>query len=131
MHIHVPESYAMMQRTWDRKGTDITFRHAGNFVVFDIDGPLATRWVADELRAEVHHLLDTGRKNLILDLSGVPIADSAGVGALVAIRALIQGAGGQLVLVSAQRRVRDLLQRVRLDALFNFSDDPSFAFAKS
>jgi anti-sigma B factor antagonist len=130
MHIHPPEGYAgTAQGVWGG-GTDITFRHVGSYVVFDIDGPLAARWVTDELCAEVHHMLDAGRKNLILDLSDVPMADSAGIGALVAVRTLIHGAEGNLVLFSAQRRVREVLKRTRLDSFFTFSDDPTFPFAK-
>lgn len=131
MHIQPPEGYAaMVQGTWDARGTDISFRHVGTYVVFVIDGPFAGRSVADELRAEVHHLLDAGRKDLILDLAGVPIADSTGIGILVAVRGLIQGAGGKLVILSAQPRVFDTLKRMRLDSLFTFSNDPTFAFAK-
>jgi anti-sigma B factor antagonist len=128
MHIHVPASFdrsaIMLAGNYD---TDLHFTHVGSYVVFDLDGPLAMPWVADELREDVHQMLDGGRKDLIIDLADVPYADSAGVGALVATRALIQGAGGRLVLVSAGRRVVDMLKRMRLDDLFIFSKDKTFA----
>lgn len=96
-------------------------------MVFDLNGPLALGWVADELCHEVRAMLDGGRKDLIIDLADVAYADSAGIGALVAARTLIQQAGGKLVLLSAQRRVREMLKRMRLDTLFTFSDDEDFA----
>jgi anti-anti-sigma factor len=132
MYIHPPEGYAgMVQGVWGGGGgTDITFRYEGSYVVFDIDGPLATGWVADELRAEVQQMLEARRKNLILDLSDAPMADSAGIGALVAIRTTILAAGGRLVIFSPQRRVREVLERMQLVPFFTFSDDPTFAFAK-
>lgn len=132
MHINPPEGYAAtLESAGITRGTDIYFRHAGSYVVFDIDGPLAGRWVSDEICAEVHHMLDAGRKNLILDLADVPLADSAGIGALVAVHTLIAGAGGNLVLVSTDRRVRDLLRRMRLEPIFTFSEDRTFGFARS
>jgi anti-anti-sigma factor len=132
MHIHVPAEYERTSaNSHGISGTNLSFRHVGSYFVLDVDGPLATRWVGDELRAEVRHVLEAGRKNLILDLSDAPVADSAGVGALVAVREMIRAAGGKLVIYSAQRRVLEMLKRLRLDPFFTFSDDPTFAFAKS
>ncbi|HET7840239.1 MAG TPA: STAS domain-containing protein [Terriglobia bacterium] len=130
MHIHVPAEYERALRVSGRSGTDVHFRHAGHFVIFDVDGPLALPYVADELREEVHAMLDGGRRDLVLDLSDVPYADSAGIGALVAVRTLIMGAGGKLVLLSAPRRILDSLRRMHLERIFNFSDDSTLAFAR-
>lgn len=99
-------------------------------MVFDLDGPLALPWIADELIAEVHHMLDGGRKKLIIDLADVPYADSAGVGALMSARKLIQRAGGRLVLVATGRRVLDMLKRLRLANLFAFRNDKTFAYTQ-
>ncbi len=131
MHINVPAEFERSLRASGGSGTDLHFRHAGHFVIFDVDGPLALPWVADELRAEVHAMLDAGRHDLVLDLTDVPFADSAGIGGLVAVRTLIVGAGGKLILLSAPRRILDLLRRMHLDPMFNFSDDSTLAFAKS
>jgi anti-sigma B factor antagonist len=131
LHIRPSEGYASMSvGNRNDRGTDITLRQAGSFLVMAINGPLASRSVADKLCAEVHHMLDAGGKNLVLDLAGTPMADSAGIGALVAVRTLIQWAGGKLVIYSAQRRVRESLKRMRLDPFFTFSDDPTLSFAK-
>ncbi len=132
MHIHVPAEFERSLRaSAGASGTDIHFRHMGHYIIFDIDGPLALAWVADELRAEVHAMLDAGRRDLILDLADVPYVDSAGIGALVAMRTLIQGAGGKMVLLSAPRRVLEMMKRLHLEKVFTFSDDPTLAFAKS
>lgn len=129
MHIHVSAMFEIPRRA--SSGTDLHFRHAGHYVIFDIDGPLASPSVTDELREEVHAMLDGGRKDLILDLADVTYADSAGVGALVAVQMLIMGAGGKLVLLSASQRVYQMLKRLHLDKVFTFSEDTSLAFAKS
>jgi anti-anti-sigma factor len=130
MHIEVPSVY---ERTGysDERGCELNFGHRGGYVVFDLDGPLVMRWVADELCQEVRAMLEGGRKDLIIDLTDVPYTDSAGIGALVAANSLIQRAGGKLVLLSAQRRVLEMLKRMRLEPYFTFSDDPEFGFRKS
>ena len=132
MHINVPTAFeGTVYRSAAGTGTDITFRHRGGYVVFDLDGPLALGWVADELSHEVRAMLEGGRKDLIIDLTDVTYADSAGIGALVVARTLIEMAGGKLVLLSAQRRVREMLKRMRLEPYFTFSDDPDFGLRKS
>src|SRR5690242_2238178 len=132
MHIQVPESYELAAHlpTGD-SGTNLHFRHAGAYVIFDLDGPLTFRWVADEIRSEVRQMIAGGRKNLVIDLAEVPFVDSAGIGALAAALSLIKAAGGKLVLLSAQHRVMETFNRLRLIKFFNFSDDRSLAFTRS
>ena len=129
MHIHVSAMFENQRRA--SSGTDLRFRHAGHYVIFDIDGPLASPLVTDELQDEVHAMLEGGRHDLILDMADVPYVDSAGIGALVAVRSLIMGAGGKLVLLSVSGRVQEMLKRLHLDRVFTFSDDPALTFAKS
>jgi anti-anti-sigma factor len=76
-------------------------------------------------------MIEGGRKDLVIDLAAVPFVDSAGIGALAATLNLIQAAGGKLVLLSAQHRVLDMLNRLRLRKLFTFSDDRTLAFTRS
>jgi anti-sigma B factor antagonist len=131
MHIHVSAMFENSPRgSSGGLGTDLHFGHAGHFVIFDIDGPLASPAVTSELQEEVHAMLDGGRRDLILDMADVTYADSAGVGALVAVYSLIQAAGGKLVLLSVSGRVHEMLKRLHLDRVFTFSDDPTLAFAK-
>lgn len=132
MHIHVPAEFATAVRaSWGGPETDINFSHSGRYIIFDIDGPLAMPWVTDELRADVNAILNDGRHNLILDLADVPYIDSAGVGLLVAINRLIHEAGGRLVLLSAQGRIRETLKRLRLDQFFECSEDSTLEFTRS
>src|SRR5207253_129953 len=104
--IHVPASFeSSLNLPKGSSKTVLHFHHVGGFIVFDLDGPLAMPWVADELLAVVQQMLDNGTKNLVIDLADVPYADSAGVGALMAARTLIEGTGGNLVLVQAARPI--------------------------
>ena len=61
-------------------------------------------------------------RKLILDLSGVPYMDSAGIGALVGAYVNHQKDGRSLALVGVKKRVRDALQVTRVEQFFRFYD---------
>jgi anti-sigma B factor antagonist len=59
---------------------------------------------------------------LILDLSGVPYIDSAGIGALVGAYVTHQKNGRRLALVGVTERVRNSMQVTRVEQFFHFYD---------
>jgi anti-sigma B factor antagonist len=59
---------------------------------------------------------------LVLDFTGVPYIDSAGIGALVGAYVHRQKAGRNLLLVGVQARVRTALQVTKVEQFFRFSD---------
>ena len=69
---------------------------------------------------------NTSRK-LILDLSGVPYIDSAGIGALVGAYVNHQKDGRSLALVGVTKRVRDALQVTRVEQFFMFYETETAA----
>src|SRR5215471_1365898 len=69
---------------------------------------------------------NTSRK-LILDLSGVPYIDSAGIGALVGVYVNHQKNGRSLALVGVNKRVRDAMQVTRVEQFFRFYDTEATA----
>lgn len=62
---------------------------------------------------------------LVLDFTGVPYIDSAGIGALVGAYVNRQKDGRQLTLVGVSQRVRTALQVTKVDHFFQFSDSLS------
>src|ERR1700686_167667 len=67
---------------------------------------------------------------LVLDFSGVPYIDSAGIGALVGAYVSRQKDGRGLMLVGVTPRVRTALKVTKVDQFFSFSDTwPSSAAA--
>jgi len=69
---------------------------------------------------------NTSRK-LILDLSGVPYIDSAGIGTLVGAYVNHQKDGRCLALVGVNKRVRDAMQVTRVEQFFRFYDSEAAA----
>ena len=57
---------------------------------------------------------------LILDFTGVPLADSAGIGALVGAYVTRQKDGRTLGLVAVNQRIRQALEVTRVDNFFHF-----------
>lgn len=66
---------------------------------------------------------------LILDFTGVPYIDSAGIGALVGAYVTHQKDGRRLALVGVNDRVRTALQVTRVEQFFRFYDSVAAAAA--
>lgn len=66
-------------------------------------------------------------RHLILDLSGVPYMDSAGIGALVGAYVTHQKEGRSLALVGVSDRVRAALQVTRVEQFFKFYENQAAA----
>jgi anti-anti-sigma factor len=84
--------------------------------IFRLTGPLTlTNLFAfqSKLRA------DTSQR-LILDFTAVPLADSAGIGAMVGAHVSRQSTGRTLRLVGVNQRIRHALEVTRVDNLFHF-----------
>lgn len=74
------------------------------------------------LRETTRRLIRKGMKHLILDLSGVDWANGSGIGCLVGILRQIQAAGGSLQLINPSRKIRQLLELMRLRSEFHLFD---------
>lgn len=70
-----------------------------------------------------------GSRDLILDCTGVPYIDSAGIGALVGAYVTRQKNGRSLALVGASERVLQTLQITHVEQFFTFF--PTLADAES
>ena len=61
-------------------------------------------------------------RSLILDFSGVPYIDSAGIGALVGAYVTRQKDGRRLALAGVTQRVRNAMQVTHVEQFFAFFD---------
>ncbi|MEU3500478.1 STAS domain-containing protein [Streptomyces hundungensis] len=74
----------------------------GTWTVLRISGELDLV-TAPRLRRQVHEAVAEGRRDLVLDLSGVQFCDSSGVGVLIAARRLMRSCQGRLRLILPAR----------------------------
>ena len=74
---------------------------------------------ADELRGRIKTLLEQGATNLQIDLTGVQMIDSVGLGLFIAAHNSLQKNGGKLTVVNASTHLYDLFRNMRLDQHFS------------
>ncbi len=74
--------------------------------------------VADELKDELLTIIRQSPDEICLDLTGVKMIDSIGIGVLVATHNTITKAGGRLKLVNVGPNICDVISTMRLDRHF-------------
>ncbi|MEM6330169.1 MAG: STAS domain-containing protein [Planctomycetota bacterium] len=86
----------------------ITVETQGAVTVLTPDVPLNAE-AAEPLLAALHAPASPGLPQVVLDLSGVAIIDSAGLEAVLDARAEVRGRGGVIKLAGARPLVADIL----------------------
>lgn len=104
-----------------------TVRRTGDVAIVDLSGRLTLGEGCGALRAAVKDLAAQGAKKILVNLKDVSYIDSSGLGEMVASYATVTNAGGQIKLLNAQTRVRDLLTITKLFSVFE--DFPNEAAA--
>ena len=94
---------------------EINHRTRGSTTIICMHG----RWVCDyhqrtDLRSYVKRLIEAGRLDLVLDLSGVTFADSTVVGEIASTHVGLHRRGGRLTLLNPSTRMSRLLSVSRL-----------------
>jgi anti-anti-sigma factor len=78
--------------------------------------------VAD-LRSRIRGLVGAGVRDLIVDLSGVHMVDSAGLGLLISAHNSLRKAGGRISVIHASSDVYELFRTMRIHQHFSVSAD--------
>jgi anti-anti-sigma factor len=73
---------------------------------------------AGEFETTLNELRESGKNNLVLDMSEVDFVSSAGLRVLVNTRKAVQSSGGSIVLASPSEQVIETLDIAGLDVLF-------------
>ena len=84
----------------------VTIRQAGSISLVDVCGRLTFLEVG-ALRDSICRLLKQGRKNIVLNLSGLQYLDSSGIGELAKIYVSVVKVSGQLKVVGLSPKVED------------------------
>ena len=105
----------------------VSERSSGSVILLDVKGAMTLTDGADQLRDKVRSLLEQGHKHILIDLSGVPYMDSAGLGELVQSYATASKQGGHLKLLNTAKRIKDLLVITKLATVFELFDNEAAA----
>ena len=96
----------------------INVRNVGNVAVVDLSGKITIGEGDILLRDKIQELLESGKKNLLLNMEKVSYMDSAGIGELVACYKRAREKNGTVKLLKASGKVADLLQLTKLQEVF-------------
>jgi anti-sigma B factor antagonist len=102
---------------------ELKTREDGPVTIVTVSGDLVIGDAETTFKKTVTRLLEEGRVNLLVDLSGVGFLDSSGLGALVRALTNSQKEGGQTKLLNAGPQIRKLLQMTKLDSVFEIHED--------
>ena len=105
----------------------MTERQIGEITIVDISGRIALGDGTALLRSTVRNLIAAGKKNILLNLADVPYIDSSGIGELVSAFTAVRREGGDVKLLQLTRKVREVLQIVKLMTVFDVFDDEALA----
>ena len=97
--------------------------------VVDLEGKLTIGEGDVQLREEIKDLLDDGIKKILINLKGVKMMDSSGLGELVRTRASAQAADATIKLLHVEDKVQEVLEMTRLIGVFETFDDEIDAMA--
>lgn len=91
--------------------------------IIELDGKLTIGEGDVQLRDAVKEHLDGGKKRLLINLKGVKMMDSSGLGELVRVRASAAAADATVKLLHVEDKVAEVLEMTRLIGVFETYDD--------
>src|SRR6476469_8388703 len=107
---------------------NISQRTVQKVCVLDIDGPITLGADGSErLGDKVRSVLQTGEKQVLLNLSGVAYIESAGLGERVNAYTTVKKQGGVFNHVAATKKLKDLLVITKLATVFDSFDTEAAA----
>src|SRR5437899_12198232 len=103
--------------TGEAKNVSVSIQQAGPISLVDVSGRL-TFFEVGALRDSISRQLKPGRKNIVLNLSGLQYLDSSGIGELAKIYVSVVKVDGQLKVVGLSPKVEEILKITQLYQVF-------------
>jgi anti-sigma B factor antagonist len=104
-------------------------RTVGDVRILDCSGKITLGEGTMSIRNTVRDILQSGSKNIILNLSDINYIDSSGVGELVSTYTTVVNNGGRLKLLNLTKKIRELLTITKLLTVFETHDNEKTALA--
>ena len=102
---------------------ELHLREREGVAILDLKGRLTVGDEVSTFRERMQKLVESGNKNIILNLEQVDYVDSTGLGALVMCYTTLQRSGGAAKLLNLSRRSIELLVMTKLTTIFEVFDD--------
>jgi anti-sigma B factor antagonist len=95
-----------------------TSRTADGVEIISLQGKITIGSGDSQLREVITNALNTGKNNILLDMSGVTTIDSSGIGELVGSYTTVTNRGGKLKLLHLPAKLNELLHVTQLITVF-------------
>src|SRR5256885_16473608 len=105
----------------------VALRKQGSVSILEFNGKLSLGNSMEEFRAKWRDAVATGARDLVINLTRVPMVDSSGIGSLIRCHSAVTAAGGKVKLVGVGALVKQSMKITRLDRIFEIHDDESSA----
>ena len=106
----------------------VTSKDVGDQTVVDVSGEIDV-YTASVLREQLANLVDSGRTDLVVDLTAVKFMDSTGLGVLVGVLKKVRGHDGRLQLVIDSERLLKVFRITALTQVFTIHETLDDALA--
>ena len=93
-----------------------------NAVVLKLKGKLMGGPFAEEMNVTLHRLIDEDKKKVVVDLSGVNIVNSSGLGILIGGFTTMKNGGGTFKMAAQPEKLKGLLSITKLNQVFDHYD---------
>lgn len=90
----------------------------GNVAILALKGRLMGEPETSSLQEKKFQLLEANRTNIVLDLSGLTMVNSAGLGSMIAALVSTRDRGGDIRLARMSKSVEHVIGKVQLDSVF-------------
>ncbi len=105
----------------------IGLRIQDDVAILDLEGRLTIGKGDVQLRRDVEDLLAEGRQKILINLQGVRMMDSSGLGEIMRARSNAEEAGATIKLLHVEDKVADVLAMTQLIGVFENYDDETDA----
>jgi anti-anti-sigma factor len=94
-----------------------------DITVFEISGRLILGDLLQSVEGEIRELIDSGVRKLAIDVTGLNLIDSSGIGTLINSRDHMDRLGGQMRLVGAHGAVAKIFGTIRIERVISLDAD--------
>lgn len=89
-----------------------------NSVVIEVKGDVIGGPASEEFQSALKKLLDDGKHNIVVDLSGAKYMNSTGIGILIRGYTTVKTAGGLLKLAALTEKIQGVISITQLNKVF-------------
>jgi anti-sigma B factor antagonist len=101
----------------------VSTRKVNGVTILDLSGRIVLGDGCTMLRSLIRDLVSYGDKQILFNLRDVDYIDSSGLSFLVTAYTSVRKAGGDLKLLNASVKVRDVMKYMKLDKVFDMLVD--------